>query len=83
MSTDRDFYDKEEVSGGVPYYVSYIKPYIDSWLPNMRRHFIGRDDVRILDLGAGSCTLSLMMSAESYVQSVRAVDISTKRMSEP
>lgn len=82
MSTDRDFYDKEDLTGIVPYFVSYIKPYADAWLPSMRRNFEGRNDVRILDMGAGSCTLSLIMSEETYVSRIEAVDISAKKMTE-
>jgi ubiquinone/menaquinone biosynthesis C-methylase UbiE len=82
MSTDRDFYDKEDLTGIVPYFVSYIKPYAAAWLPAMRKNFTGRSDVRILDLGAGSCTLSLMMSEEPYVESIEAVDISAKKMTQ-
>ncbi len=80
MSTDRDFYDQEDQSYDVPYFVSYVKPYISAWLPSMRKNFSGRNDVRVLDLGAGSCTLSLIMSEEEYVKSIVAVDISEKRM---
>ncbi len=80
MSSDRDFYDNEDLSDMVPYFVSYIKPYASAWLPEMRRHFNNRSDVNILDLGAGSCTLSLMMSDETYVKNIEAVDISAKKM---
>jgi ubiquinone/menaquinone biosynthesis C-methylase UbiE len=82
MSTDRDFYDNEDLTGIVPYFVSYIKPYADAWLPNMRQNFANRSDVRVLDLGAGSCTLSLMMSDEPYVSTIEAVDISAKKMTD-
>jgi ubiquinone/menaquinone biosynthesis C-methylase UbiE len=82
MSTDRDFYDNEDLTDIVPYFVSYIKPYASAWLPEMGKNFLGRTDVKILDLGAGSCTLSLMMSDEPYVENIEAVDISAKKMTD-
>jgi ubiquinone/menaquinone biosynthesis C-methylase UbiE len=82
MSTDKDFYDNEDLTAIVPYFVSYIKPYASAWLPQMRKNFRERKNVKILDLGAGSCTLSLMMSEEPYVESIEAVDISARKMSQ-
>ncbi len=82
MSADRDFYDNEVLTDLVPHFVPNIKLYAENWFAVMRREFRGRSDVRVLDLGAGSCTLSLMMSDEPYIKAITAVDISAKKMAD-
>ena len=82
MSADRDFYDKEDLTQSVPHFVSYIQPYATNWFAVMRKEFAERNGIRVLDLGAGSCTLSLMLSAEPYIGTIKAVDISAKKMAD-
>jgi ubiquinone/menaquinone biosynthesis C-methylase UbiE len=79
-STDKEFYDQELMEGAVGRFVDYVRPYVHVWLPDVRQRFSGRDAIRVLDLGAGSCTISLMLSAEPFVASIAAADISANRM---
>jgi ubiquinone/menaquinone biosynthesis C-methylase UbiE len=79
-SADKLFYDSETLEGQAEYYRDYIAPYTAQWLPEIREAFAGRRDIRLLDLGAGSCTTSLVLSVESFVASIAAADISVHRM---
>jgi ubiquinone/menaquinone biosynthesis C-methylase UbiE len=80
MSADKEFYNKELIEGEIERAVNYITPYIDAWRPQARSHFSDSTPIRVLDLGAGSCTISLVLSKEPYVGSIVASDISALRM---
>ncbi len=80
MNTDKAFYDQEILEGIEEEYVATARPYLENWLGEARQMFAGRRDVRALDLGAGSCTSSLLLSNEDFIGSVVAADISAERM---
>jgi ubiquinone/menaquinone biosynthesis C-methylase UbiE len=61
-------------------FVNYVRPYVSSWLTRLDSEFLGQKNIRVLDLGAGSCTISLFVSERPYVSEVVAADISSKRM---
>jgi ubiquinone/menaquinone biosynthesis C-methylase UbiE len=77
---DKAFYDQELMDGQLERFVGYVKPWVPSWMVELRKEFQERTDVRVLDLGAGSCCISLMLTEQPFVQSVTAADISAHRM---
>ena len=80
MIEDREFYDKDMPLDVIPEWSSDVSRWVENWLAEARRWFAGRTDVRLLDLGAGSCTTSLILSGEDFVGEVVAADLSTRRM---
>lgn len=81
-SADKLFYDKEIPAEEVPEWASEVRYYAQNWIGRAAEHFRGRDDVRALELGAGSCTTSLLMSQQPFVSEIVAADLSTIRMQE-
>lgn len=63
-------------------WVSKINRYFSTYEALLSSHFAGRDDVRVLELGAGICCLALLLSKQPYVSSVCCVDISPKKMAQ-
>lgn len=80
MSSDKDFYDAELMEGSRQDFVNYVKPYTSNWLARLDRDFANKTNVSALDLGAGSCTISLLLSDKAYITNVIAADISNVRM---
>ena len=81
-NSDKQFYDNELLEGQADYYTNYIMGYTDNWLDKYRDKLSNRGSLKVLDLGAGSCTTSLQISKENFVDSITAVDISARRMQE-
>lgn len=80
MIEDKQFYDQEVAPEAIPAWADDVRKYVENWLGEARKWFAGRSDVRILDLGAGSCTTSLILSREPFVREIVAADLSTQRM---
>ena len=78
--SDKSFYDNDLDGWNAVTLKRDFRPYIDDWLPQLRRHFAPRNDVRVLELGAGSCTSSLVVSQEPWVGRIVATDISEIRL---
>jgi ubiquinone/menaquinone biosynthesis C-methylase UbiE len=80
MMEDKQFYDQAVAPEAIPAWADEVRLYVENWLDDARHWFGGRTDVRILDLGAGSCTTSLILSRETFVAEIVAADLSTARM---
>ncbi len=80
ISSDQLYYDKGVAEEDVAPYVQDIATFFDGWANERKRWFEGRDDVRVLELGAGSCAMSLMASLEPWSGEIVAGDISVARM---
>lgn len=80
MLEDKEYYDQPLEPEAIPAWADDVRKYAESWLEDARGWFKGRNDVRILDLGAGSCTTSLILSREFFVAEIVAADLSVMRM---
>lgn len=79
-TADKSFYDGELLEGQAEGYVPHVTAYAEAWLEKCRPQFAGRTGLRVLDLGAGSCTTSFILSKEPFVGEVAAADISAARL---
>lgn len=79
---DKEFYDSEIALDAIPAWAEEVRYYAESWIGEAHQWFPGRNDVRALDLGAGSCTTSLLLSREDFVSEIVAADLSVVRMQE-
>jgi ubiquinone/menaquinone biosynthesis C-methylase UbiE len=83
---DKDYYDKSslvEVESHTYYnWVKNIESYFNSYRDQIELRFSKKQKVKILELGAGSCTLSLLMSKWDFVGEITCLDISSIRMNE-
>jgi len=79
---DKDFYDNVDQLNpkNLAQSIRLIASYFFSYQSLLRKHFHDREDIRILELGAGTCTLSALLSKEPYVRSILALDISIRKM---
>ncbi len=77
---DKEFYDSEVEADAIPEWANEVRYYADNWIGRAGQWFAGRTDVRALDLGAGSCTTSLVLSREKFVAEIVAADLSIVRM---
>lgn len=82
-TSDKTFYDAEAFD---PAHMESYQRVIEAYVAKYREVLaslaqkLGRK-LRTLELGAGSCTLSLTLSREPWIESMRCVDISAHRMS--
>jgi ubiquinone/menaquinone biosynthesis C-methylase UbiE len=79
-SADQLFYDQDLLAGQADSYVPHVIHYTRAWLAACRPELSKKSDLQVLDLGAGSCTTSFMLSKEAYVGRVAAADISAQRL---
>jgi ubiquinone/menaquinone biosynthesis C-methylase UbiE len=79
-SADREYYDQAVAVGDIPAFVDLISFYVANWAQDRKRWFGNRSDVRVLELGAGSCTVSFLLSREPWIGEIVAGDISTARV---
>ena len=77
---DKSFYDNELLEGQAEAYAPHVRAYAEAWLEKCRPEFAGRTGLKVLDLGAGSCTTSFILSQEAFVGEVAAADISAARL---
>src|SRR6266516_4744488 len=79
---DKRFYDNVEQldMSNLPQMIHKIASYFTRYRALLRAHFSDRVDVRVLELGAGTCTLSALLSKEPYVRNIFALDISIHKM---
>jgi len=76
---DKDYYDQGVAEHNIRPFVDDIAVYLGNWAAERRRWYSGRDDVRVLELGAGSCALSFLLSKEPWMAEIVAGDISPAR----
>ncbi|HYI49034.1 MAG TPA: class I SAM-dependent methyltransferase [Allosphingosinicella sp.] len=79
-TADKNFYESELLEGQASSYAPQVVFYARSWIDGCRRELGGRTGLKVLDLGAGSCTLSFVLSKEPFVGEVAAADISAVRL---
>jgi ubiquinone/menaquinone biosynthesis C-methylase UbiE len=79
-TADKKFYDGELLEGQASSYAPHVALYVRSWLDRYRPELSRLGPLRVLDLGAGSCTTSLLLSKEAFVDEVAAADISAARL---
>lgn len=79
-TADREYYDQAVAVDDIPPFVDVISLYLANWAKDRVRWFSGRTDVRILELGAGSCATSFLLSREPWVKEIVAGDISSARV---
>jgi ubiquinone/menaquinone biosynthesis C-methylase UbiE len=60
--------------------VGTIASYYRRYAGELDARFAGRTDVRTVELGAGTCSLSLLVASKPYVGEASCVDISLERM---
>ena len=80
VTADKRFYDEELLEGQAEAYAPEVIHYASVWLDRYRDELSGRGPLRVLDLGAGSCTTSFVLSKEAFVGEVCAADISAVRL---
>lgn len=80
MNADKEFYSKELLTGRSENWVSEIVLFTNAWLTEMRGVLEASKGVRVLDLGAGSCSTSLTISKHASVTEIVATDVSATRM---
>lgn len=80
VTADKRFYDDELLEGQAESYVPQVAFYARSWLDRYREELSECGPHRVLDLGAGSCATSFILSKESFVGEVAAADISAARL---
>ena len=73
MATNPDqlYYDNDLLEGQADLYTREVVYYTRAWLDACRRELSEKSDLDVLDLGAGSCTTSFMLSKEPYVGRMR------------
>ena len=79
-TADKSFYDGELLEGEASSYAPQVAFYTKSWLDRCRDELSGRGSLKVLDLGAGSCTTSFVLSKEPYIGEIAAADISAARL---
>src|SRR6478735_9434571 len=79
-TADRDYYDQDVPVEEIPAFVDTIALYLANWAKDRKRWFGMRDDVRVLELGAGSCAVSFLLSREPWAREIVAGDISASRV---
>jgi SAM-dependent methyltransferase len=57
-----------------------ITSYYNVYKARLENHFKGRSEIDVLELGAGTCCLSLLLSNLPFVRHIRVLDISMERM---
>jgi ubiquinone/menaquinone biosynthesis C-methylase UbiE len=81
---DQDFYDAETEYFNDPAFMSRHLPLLESYVAGYRPKLAalahGERRLRTLELGAGSCSTSLLLSREPWAGAMHCVDISAKRM---
>jgi ubiquinone/menaquinone biosynthesis C-methylase UbiE len=81
-SPDKLWYDTEGTDQVKfsPENLGLARKYFDTYSGLLERHFAGRKDVRALELGAGSCSLSALVCRLPFIESVTCQDISLRKM---
>lgn len=79
-TTDKTYYDGDLLEGQASSYAPQIAFYTRAWIDNIRPELEGRTGLKVLDLGAGSCTTSYVLSQEAFVGEIAAADISAARL---
>ena len=80
VTADKRFYDGELLEGQAETYAPEVALYARAWLDRYRAELSGHGLLKVLDLGAGSCTTSFILSKEAFVGEVAAADISVARL---
>lgn len=80
MNPDKDFYDRLKIDGQEAVMADYIKPYVDQWMPLILKN--AKPNMKVLDLGAGTCTTSLIISRSPSIAEIHCCDISATRMND-
>jgi len=78
---DLEFYDAEPIGTLSQHsrWMREIEYYLKSYCPRLQNAFINKS-IKVAELGAGSCGLSVCLSREEFVKVVYAIDISKTRM---
>lgn len=79
-AADKSFYDQELLEGQAEQFAPRIAAYAEGWLRLCRGDFEKLSGLRALDLGAGSCTTSFVLSKEPTIKEIVAADISALRL---
>lgn len=80
MSADQDFYKNGVPEHSIARAHDEIAWHYDTWLKDRTRWYGNRNGIRVLELGAGTCTISTLLSRESWIGEIVAADISLPRM---
>lgn len=83
-SPDQEHYHKETHYFSDPGFIGrhriLMDAYMSTWRDRLAAHAIRKGGIRTLELGAGTCTLSLTLSQEPWIRSMHCSDISAVRM---
>jgi ubiquinone/menaquinone biosynthesis C-methylase UbiE len=78
-NADKSYYDTQIVNN-IPAFAKKISLYFSKYENLIINRFGGKKNIQILEMGAGSCTLSLLISKYKFVSKVVCYDISFERM---
>ena len=80
QNTDLAYYDEEPVDAGIiTNHADLMRATSSSWLGRFRKAF-GDREVRVLEIGSGTCVLATLLSNESGIKEIVCTDISMRRM---
>ena len=79
QSTDKSYYDNQKVDN-ISIFAKKIGSYYERYKKFIEEAFSNNGPITVLEMGAGSCTLSLLVSNLSFVEKVICYDISFERM---
>ncbi|MDD5249253.1 MAG: class I SAM-dependent methyltransferase [Rhodocyclaceae bacterium] len=79
---DQQFYDQVNVldQSHIEFQVGIVSQYFNRYQRLLETHFSGKTAIRVLELGAGTCSLSLLISRLAFVGEISCCDISIERM---
>lgn len=84
QTPDKDHYDKELDYFTDPTFLDrhagLLRSYQKSFIITLKEFAVARGGVRILELGAGTCMTSVLLSREPWIKSMHCSDISSTRM---
>lgn len=80
MNADKQFYEQELAVGDPQGWVAENVYFTNAWLQTLEPVLVGSKNLKMLDLGAGSCATSLTISKHASVTEIVATDVSATRM---
>lgn len=80
MSADKEFYEQELAVGDSQGWVAENVFFTNAWLSKLELDLASSRNLRMLDLGAGSCATSLTISKHDAIAEIVATDVSATRM---
>src|SRR5262245_56155287 len=82
IASEVEFYDRAKSFDDhqLAQVAGWIRRYFKTYESMLDQRFSSSDGITVLEQGAGTCTLSLLMAKKPYVRRVIACDISKEKM---